>query len=80
MVSSLLIYLVLSFFWCVHVDLKKAHTDLEAMKKQAESTNREYDRLSEENQRLQVSVTAWCTSLYETQISTQITKGFTIVV
>lgn len=38
-----------------HSDLKKARADLEAMKKQAESTNREYDRLAEENQKLQVS-------------------------
>ncbi len=37
-------------------DLKKARSDLKAMKKQAESTNREYDRLAEENQKLQVSV------------------------
>ena len=38
------------------LDLKKARSDLDAMKKQAESTNREYDRLAEENQKLQVSV------------------------
>lgn len=35
-------------------DLKRAHANLEAMKKQVESTNREYDRLAQENQTLQV--------------------------
>ena len=39
-----------------YLDLKKARSDLEAMKKQAESTNREYDRLAEENQKLLVSI------------------------
>ena len=43
-----------------HSDLKKARSDLEAMKKQAESTNREYDRLAEENQKLQVSRLSMC--------------------
>lgn len=36
------------------IDLKKSRTDLEAMKKQAESTNSEFDRLSSEYQKLQV--------------------------
>ena len=35
-------------------ELRVARTDLEAMKKQAESTNAEYDRLAEEHQKLQV--------------------------
>ena len=35
-------------------DLKLAREDLEVMKKQAESTSREYDRLAQENQTLQV--------------------------
>lgn len=35
-------------------ELHVARTDLEAMKKQAESTNTEYDRLAEEHQQLQV--------------------------
>ena len=37
-----------------HAELKKAKTDLEAMKKQAESTSAEYDRLAEEHQKLLV--------------------------
>lgn len=32
-----------------------AKADLEAMKRQAESTNAEYDRLADEHQKLQVS-------------------------
>ena len=36
-------------------ELKKTQADLDAMKSQAQSTNREYDRLAEENQKLQVS-------------------------
>ena len=35
-------------------ELHVARTDLETMKKQAESTNAEYDRLAEEHQQLQV--------------------------
>ncbi len=35
-------------------ELRKARTNLEAIKKQAESTNKEYDRLAEEHQTLQV--------------------------
>ena len=35
-------------------ELRVARTNLEAMKKQAESTNAEYDRLAEEHQKLQV--------------------------
>ena len=36
-------------------ELKKSRTDLETLKKQAEATNSEYDRLSSEYQNLQVS-------------------------
>ncbi len=36
------------------VDLKKTKADLEAMKKQAESTSAEYNRLAEEHQKLLV--------------------------
>ncbi len=36
------------------VDLKKTKADLEAMKKQAESTSAEYVRLAEEHQKLLV--------------------------
>ena len=38
-----------------HTELKKAKVDLQAMKKQAESTNTEYDRLAADNQKLQVT-------------------------
>ena len=41
---------------CIFSDLKKARADLEVMKKQAESTNREYERLAQESQKLQVSL------------------------
>ena len=46
---------------CVFVlpELTKANRDLEAMKKQAESTNREYDRLMEEHAKLQVMVDSY---------------------
>ena len=37
-----------------------ARTDMEAMKKQAESTNAEYDRLAEEHQQLQVNFDLAC--------------------
>ena len=37
-------------------ELTKANKDLEAMRKQAQSTNREYDRLLEEHAKLQVRV------------------------
>ena len=37
-----------------HPELRKAKSDLEAMKKQAESTSAEYDRLAEEHQNLLV--------------------------
>ncbi len=36
------------------VELKKSKADLDAIKKQATSTNAEYDRLSSEFQKLQV--------------------------
>lgn len=36
-------------------DAKRSQKDLEAMKKQAQSTNAEYDRLAEENRSLQAS-------------------------
>ena len=35
-------------------ELKKAQSDLEAVRKQAEGTNREYDRLLKEHAKLQV--------------------------
>ena len=35
-------------------ELNTANVNLQAMKKQTESTNREYDRLAEEHQKLQV--------------------------
>jgi hypothetical protein len=38
------------------LELRVARTDLEAMKKQAESTNAEYDRLAEEHQQLQATL------------------------
>ncbi len=38
------------------IDLNKTKTNLEAMKKQAESTSVEYDRLAEEHQKLVVSL------------------------
>ena len=38
------------------LDLKKSRTEFEALKKQAEATNAEYDRLSSEFQKLQVIV------------------------
>ena len=37
-----------------HTELKKARSDLQAMKSQAESTSAEYDRLAEEHQKLLV--------------------------
>ena len=41
--------------WCVvYIELRVAQANLVAMKKQAESTNTEYDRLAEEHQKLQV--------------------------
>lgn len=40
----------------ISLDLKKSKTDLETLKKQAEATNSEYDRLSSEFQKLQVSI------------------------
>lgn len=43
------------FFVKINVELKKARADLDTMKKQAESTSTEYDRLAEEHQKLQVS-------------------------
>ena len=49
--------------WCVCSDLKMARADLEAMKKQAESTNREFDRVAAENQKLQVSLSTCLWSL-----------------
>ena len=39
---------------CVFSEVARVKKDLEAMKKQAESTNKEYDRLAEENRSLQV--------------------------
>ena len=56
----------ISFFIHTHThthlitELKKAQTDLSAMKKQAESTSTEYDRLAEEHQKLQVLHTPTC--------------------
>ncbi len=51
---------------CVFLELKSKDLELEAMKKQAESTNREYDRLTSEFQELQVKCrkcTLWYFSL-----------------
>ena len=42
------------------LELRVARTDLEAMKKQAESTNAEYDRLAEEHQQQQVNFDLAC--------------------
>ena len=46
--------------YCLLLELRVARTDLEAMKKQAESTNAEYDRLAEEHQQLQVNFDLAC--------------------
>ena len=40
--------------YLVYAELKRTKADLEAVKSQAESTNREYDRLMEEHRQLQV--------------------------
>jgi len=46
----------MSFVICVYsTELKKALNDLEAFRKQAEGTNREYDRLLKEHAKLQVN-------------------------
>ena len=42
--------------YCVILELKSKELEFEAMKKQAESTNEEYDRLSSEFQKLQVGL------------------------
>ena len=49
------------FFFKIHIfnsipipELKESRASVTAIKKQAESTNAEYDRLAEENQKLQV--------------------------
>ena len=55
--SELYMCMCMLFPLCIHTlysELRVARADLEAMKKQAESTNTEYDRLAEEHQKLQV--------------------------
>ena len=44
-------------------ELRVARADLEAMKRQAESTNAEYDRLAEEHQKLQVYTVPYALSV-----------------
>lgn len=45
----------MTFIICIYsTELKKALNDLEAVRKQAEGTNREYDRLLKEHAKLQV--------------------------
>ena len=54
-------FLVAFFFFKIYIfnsipipELKESRASVTAIKKQAESTNAEYDRLAEENQKLQV--------------------------
>ena len=50
-------YMLLFLLYCYHVilvELRRSKTDFDALKKQAEATNSEYDRLSSEFQKLQV--------------------------
>ena len=45
-------------------ELKESQASVVAIKKQAESTNAEYDRLAEENQKLQVRLTRLTVTSY----------------
>ncbi len=51
------VYCVLVLIWLSFVELTAANKNLEAMKKQAQSTNSEYDRLLQEHSKLQVRYT-----------------------
>ena len=48
----------LMFYWCLlfTLDLSHSRAEHDAIKQQAESTNREYDRLMKEHTNLQVCV------------------------